>query len=259
MRTLSIGWWLLFCVSLAVAGCDDTVQLVPDAGTQDGDGGFGDGGDLGGDAGDTEEPVAVISVEIDETVEPHSASVPGINGGPDRLLVAVADEEDHVSSFVVDEVVLSTDSQDEIDDFIERYQGEILFEMDPAEADLEDLPKMTLIKVQTDGVGFDGLEDDLSELASREERPGEASLRFSSEAGASLVALAMGERVSGREVGINFAFTMDGIPGSTEEGENTVTPQEDYHDAYGWDVWRKGETLDIGVPEAWELLWVQLL
>ncbi|MCK5806729.1 MAG: S8/S53 family peptidase, partial [Lentisphaeria bacterium] len=199
-------------------------------------------------------PPISITVAIDESLQPYAASLPGINGGPDRRLGAVSDENDTLSSFVTDEVVLSFDSDEELDAFLEDTGGEVLAQIDPAENGLPDLAQMALIRVDTDGVDTSSLADDIASSAQADGEGGDAALRFSSEASARLMALAMGKRKVGLAVGVNFVAPFQAIPDSTEEAPNTTTPQDDHWDAYGWDGWSLDGALGIGVPEAWSLL-----
>ncbi len=200
-------------------------------------------------------PPITITVAIDETLQPYAASLPGINGGSDRRLGAVADEDDTLSSFVMDEVVLNFTADEELDSFLADTGGEVLVQIDPAEEGLPGLPQMALIRVETDGVNLDSLADDIASSAQAEGEGGNADLRFSSEESARLMALAMGKRKAGLAVGVNFVAPFQTIPDSTEEAPNTMTPEDDYWDAYGWDGWSKDGELGIGVPEAWSLLY----
>ncbi len=210
---------------------------------------------LGGCAEDTtagrDEVPVNVSVEIDETVQPVLESLEAFEDGAPRPLAAVADEDGSVSCFVANELLVSG-GPDGIDDFVQRYEGEILLSIDPATEGVPDLPPMALVRVKTEAVDDSGLAADLRDVAQNKGLLGTGQLRISSHDGARLLAAAYAELREGLEVSVNYVAEPVAIPGSTEE-----CPLDGgvYENAYQWGYWKAGTALNHGVPEAWSLLY----
>ncbi len=216
------------------------------------DAGVDAGIDAGGDGGQ-EQPPLEIRVALDESVQPERELVEGPEEWGPRQLAAVADDEGAVSSFVVDELVLVYEEAGELDAFVSRTGGTVLFQVEP-DAEGAEAPGMALVRVTTAEQDISALEDDLVAVNRAAGVFGQAELRVSSADGMRLVALASSEARSGAGVGINFVMSPDAIPGSAEEAPVPNTTDV-YHDVYEWDRWTRDGPLAIGVPEAWDLLY----
>lgn len=243
---------MLIVAGVALFGspaCGGDSTSPTDAGV---DGGTDAGVDAGSDGGQ-EQPPLEVSVTLDENVQPQRQQVAGPEEWGPRRLAAVADGEDAVSSFVVDELVLVYEEQDELDAFVDRSGKSVLFQVEPGAADPE-APGMALVRVSTAGQAVSALEEDLAAVDRAAGIFGRAELRVSSEEGMRLLALALSEMRHGATVGVNFVMAPDTIPGSTEEAPDPDNPGV-YGDAYQWDRWTREGPLEIGVPGAWNLLY----
>jgi hypothetical protein len=63
---------------------------------------------------------------IDDSVSPIAPTLPGLDGGPPRLVDVVVNPDGRRDLFVVNEVVFSPTSQAELDAFVKRYNGRVL-------------------------------------------------------------------------------------------------------------------------------------
>lgn len=242
------GKWMVVVAGVAVlglAGCGGGSASRTDAGV--------DAGTDAGSDGGQEQPPLEISVTLDENVEPEQERVEGPEEWGPRRLAAVADDEDALSGFVVDELVLEFEQAAELDAFVSRTGGTVLFQVEPGGEEPE-APGMALVRVATEGQDVSALEDDLAAVDRAAGIFGRAELRVSSQEGMRLLALAMSEIKDGVPVGVNFVMQPGAIPDFTQEAPNTSVPGT-YFDAYDWSRWTRDGPLEIGVPEAWNLLY----
>ncbi len=191
-----------------------------------------------------------FSIAVDTNVQPETASLPSIDGGEDRPLAALADPDGKVATFVENELLITTDDREALDAFLAAYGGEILLEIDPSEAKLEDLDPMVLVRLNLEGVDSSGLEGDLEALAGEHELGALGEHRLSSNEAAALLAIAAAGSRAGLQIGVNWLLEDHAIPDSTTEAPSG--PES--NDAYQWSQWRRDAGAGHGVPEAWTLL-----
>ena len=196
-----------------------------------------------------------FSYVIDSSVKPSQDELPGIDGGAPRPLTAVKDPHGTVSTFVANEIVVQTDLDGILIGLLQRTGGEILLEMDPADAGITDLPKTYLVRV-------DLSKADTSEFAANIESMMDSDIgsagkfTFGATSGVKVFSMAAAEAVDGLTIGINWVSDSLAIPNTSVEAANgpTLGGVAYSPDAYNWPHFAAGTTQDIGVPEAWTLM-----
>jgi len=189
---------------------------------------------------------------VDPDVRPIQDFIDPFKDGVPRRVAALEDPDGRVSSFVEDEVLLQTRDAGFLARFLVRYGGEIVRTIDPAIAGLDDLAPIYIIRVDPGTASLDSFAEHVTAISEVAGRVAAGLYRFSSERGARLLALAMAEAFLGNSVGVNWVGGGHSIPTSTTEGPSDIpgyTPN-----AYQWDHFRAGTVQDIGVPEAWSVL-----
>jgi serine protease len=189
---------------------------------------------------------------IDLGVRPIQQSVNPYGDGISRPVAAVKGPNGQVSSFVENEVVVQTHDPGFLARFLARYAGRVIWTIDPAIAGLDHLAPIHVVRVDPETASLDSFKEHVTAISEANGRIATGFFRFSSERGARLMALAMAEAFHGHPVGINWVGGGHPIPTSTTEGPSDIpgyTP-----DAYQWDHFRSETPQDIGVPDAWSLL-----
>ncbi|MCB8983771.1 MAG: S8 family serine peptidase [Ardenticatenaceae bacterium] len=192
---------------------------------------------------------------IDPSVTPSQAELPGLDGGAPRPLTAVRDPHGTVSTFVANELVVQTDDSAALAGLLAHTGGEILLEIDPADAALSDLAKIYLVRADLSTADLSELTADVTALIDPDVKSA-GQFAFADEDGARILELAASEAVGGLTAGINWVSETGSIPVDSSEAPNgpalsgvVYTP-----DAYDWVHFAQGTTQDIGVPEAWTLM-----
>ena len=191
---------------------------------------------------------------VDPAVRPIQEFIDPQKDGVPRRVAALADPNGRVSSFVEDEVLLQTRDAGFLGLFLARYGGQVISTIDPAIAGLNDLAPIYIVRVDQETSSLDSFKEHVTAISEANGRIATGLYRFSSERGARLIALAMAEAFFGNSVGINWVGGGSAIPISTSEGAVGVDIPGYTPDAYQWDHLRAGTVQDIGVPEAWSLL-----
>ena|GEM_PF-575097 len=184
---------------------------------------------------------------IQEFIDPLRDSVP-------RRVAALEDPNGRTSSFVEDEVLLQTRDTSFLNLFLARYGGQVVSTINPTIAGLSDFAPIYIIRVDPEVASLDSFEEHVTAISEANNRIASGLYRFSSERGARLVALAMAEAFFGNRVGVNWVGSGHSIPVSTTEGPAGFDIPGYIPDAYQWDHFRTETPQDIGVPEAWSLL-----
>ena len=195
-----------------------------------------------------------FSYVVDDEVTPSMESLPGFDETP-RPLTAVEDPRGSIATFVANEIVLQTDDEATLDDFLARNDGELLLKIIPEEADVFGLDNMYLVRVNLSLADTTSFTTNIESLMDNNiESVGEYS--FGDTAGVQLFSIAAEEAMSGLTVGINWVSDTSAIPVSSMEAANGPTMRSGAYsaDAYDWSYFAAGTTQDIGVPEAWTLL-----
>jgi serine protease len=189
-------------------------------------------------------------------VEPAFDTLPPLTeGGDPRPIAAVMDERGRQAEFVENELMLVTDDAAALAAFVARWDGEILMEVDPAEADME-MDPVYLIRINTELADAGDLEADLLAL----DPDARGAVRVSSQDGLNLLAAGADEAVAGLAVGVNWVGLGDSLETRTTiealngpSGFNSAGPGYSSN-AFNWNFLDAGSTQDIGVTEAWWLL-----
>jgi len=199
-----------------------------------------------------EEELPPFAHTIDPNVKPVQEMLPSLDGETPRRVAAIADPRGKVASFVENEIIFSTDDTAVLSSFLSRCGGEVLLEINPADAGFFDLPKMYVVRIDPTTVSLHDFDENVELLAEDQGLIATGTYRFSSEEGMRLLALAAAEAREGRIVGVNWVGSGCRIPNSTQEAP--TGPPGYNQDAYQWDYFASGTVQDIGVPEAWSLL-----
>ena len=197
---------------------------------------------------------AEFTYEIDDVIVDPTDELPGLSGGPARQIGAMVDADGNLDEFALDEVVLEFHSQDELDDFLARYDATVIRDgaampiegITPAEH-TPDSSGLYLIRVDLD-------RSSLTDLPSNMAVAGfDGHFTFSSEKAARLVALLARERdlpirpntVMRPQATTDHPVTGGGNLDASEwpwmtEDDFWLTPEED--------------GLSVGVVNAWDYL-----
>ena len=194
---------------------------------------------------------APISFSVDESVTPAASELPGFEDGVPRPLASLVDELGNQADFVADELVIVTDDQAALDDFLARWEGEVLLTFDPADFDGINLTMspMYLVRINTALTDPSALEADLRALT----QEGEGAHRVSSQEGLDLLAAAASEGAAGLDIGVNWVDKGSDFRSRTTT-EAPTGPSGYSSNAYNWVHLNAGSTQDIGVTEAWRAL-----
>jgi serine protease len=195
-----------------------------------------------------------LTILLDDTLEPSMAETFRLDPDVARPLATVTDEFGNQSDFVENELWISTDDQGQLDEILNRWQGEVISFFDPWEFGVENLPPQYLVRINTTLANVSQLSEDLRLLNTEVS----ANLRVSSSAGLGLLAAGANEAVQGVKVGINWAgqpssMFRDGISLEAPYGSQVGSTVYD-SDAFTWPTHSVGSEQDIGVAEAWKLL-----
>lgn len=201
-------------------------------------------------------PLSDLSVTVDPSLEPLFDTLPPLTEeGDPRPVAAVLDERGRQAEFVENELILTSDDAAAVELFVNRWNGEILMQVDPDEADL-DVDPVYLIRIDTDLADAAELEADLLAL----DPDARGAVEVSSQAGMNLLAAGAEEAVAGLSVGVNWVGRGDSLATrSTLEAENGPSGFNSAgggysRNAFNWNFLDAGSTQDIGVTEAWWLL-----
>ncbi|MFO7678729.1 MAG: S8 family serine peptidase [Chloroflexota bacterium] len=196
-----------------------------------------------------------FSYVIDSSVKPFQADLPGFDGVTPRPLTAVQDPRGNVSTFVANEILVQTDLDSILIGLLTRTGGEVLLEIDPADAGITGLDKMYLVRVNLDTADTSNFAADIESLM--DSGIGSAGeFAFGDAAGVDVFSIAAAEAVDGLTVGINWVSQPGAIPTSSLEAPNGPSMGGVAYspDAYDWPHFTAGTTQDIGVPQAWTLM-----
>lgn len=177
-------------------------------------------------------PNVTFNYTVDPTVQPEPASLPDGPQGP-RPLAAVADEQGNKATFVLNEVILSPKNQNELQDFLNRYDGVVLannavptpppgsgITLEPKYA----TPTEYLVKIDPSKL-------DVATFKADAEKAGlGGTFKISSDGGAKLLALVARALANGQGASANFVGQGD-APGDTVLLQ---TNEESGSNAFAW-------------------------
>ncbi len=149
------------------------------------------------------------------------------------------DGEDGTTDVVLGEVIVSTRSDDELNGFLARWNGEVLDSFPSAEDGLTD----HLVRIDTSTVDTTTVAADLASFEAHDD------LRVSDERTLRLLAVAAAEVADhGTVVTLNPLATPTGV----EDG--VAQESSDQGNPFGWSYLEGGGTQDFAVAPAWQLL-----
>jgi hypothetical protein len=179
---------------------------------------------------------------VDSTVAPSRPTVDPLEGTREpRPVGAVVMPNGATSEVILDEVVVHTSSQADLDAFLSRWNAAVLQSDD---ADQADDGRDALVRVDPTNADVANLPTNL--LTIEPEHVGEH--RMSSERTLQLWALAAQEAAAGVEISLNTLGNTDSIV------DGQVFEQPASGNVFGWSYMRGGGTQDVGVAPAWQLL-----
>lgn len=195
------------------------------------------------------------SYAIDANIVPSLPSLPGLAGGPPRLVGVVVGSSGKPEEFVIDEVVFQPKNADDLNEFLGKYSGTVLRDGRP-----HLLPGAALPPGLAETTGWYLIRVDLNrsslhDMAVNVERSGlMGRLSFSSEEAARLISLVA--REYDRGVSPNF---LGDVAQTCKVCEHPVSATQ-YLDGANWwwmteddDPSRPGDQgLSVGVIHAWE-------
>jgi hypothetical protein len=203
-----------------------------------------------------DEALSDLSHEVDPTIVPADESLPPFDpAAPPRPLASIVDERGNQADFVENELIVVTDDLAALNDFVLRWDGEILASIDPAGSDLS-MEQVHLVRINTALGDPSNFEEDLLML----DPDARGASRVSSEAGLRLLAASAGETLAGVTVGVNWVARSDSLSNRfTQEAAAGPAGFDQFgpgysSNAFQWNHLNTGSTQDIGVTEAWYLL-----
>ncbi len=188
--------------------------------------------------------------KVDTSLQPLTATIPGIDGGEARPVAALEDANGIKTDFVENELLISTDDPSALNAFVSRWNGTVLSSFKPSDEGLTGVKPYYVVRVKASSADSAGLAKDLETLSPNIH----SNLKFSSQAGLDLMAVAAHESASnGLNVGLNFILESNDIAsGHTTEGTNGENTNAKYSkDVADWSYMKRGGNQDIGVTDAW--------
>ncbi|MBL8348557.1 MAG: S8 family serine peptidase [Rubrivivax sp.] len=214
----------------------------------------------GGSSTDRAEPPPPVTAPAAITAQVDSAAVPRSTGSTQRPLAAVVGEGGTQADIVVNEVLVSTDDDAQLQRFLDAYGGTVVKTVRFAELGLSEMPPLHQVRLtRLDAVDLSRLSADLERLApNRQDK-----LRASSDAALRLLALAARETRSGFGVSVNAILQPQGVVEGTSYEAATATLTAGQRAQYGraydtnafnWPYMTAGQDQNIGVGDAWRFL-----
>jgi subtilisin family serine protease len=201
-----------------------------------------------------EDPVA-FSLSVDAELAPLVADLTGW-GRSSRPVASLAYDDGTQVDFVADELLISTDDETVLEDFLARWNGEVINTLNADEGAMAELPALHLVRVDVSAADPATAADHLDP----EDRAAAGAVRVSSEPGARLLTAALREAAGGVPVELNWLTRPLDIRDRESNEAPAAFPRSRYEDrypgpnAFDWTTHRTGGGQDIGVAEAWRVL-----
>ena len=203
---------------------------------------------------DKKEGAPPPTVVVDTTMQPRSATMPGIDGGAARPVASAAGSTGPAADFVADEMIVGTDDPAKLEAVRVRWNGTVLTTLDFGAAGYSGLKTYYLLKIDPSGADTSRIAGDMKALDAN----AHGEHRVSSEGALQLLAAVNEERARGDvEVAANW------IANSASFETRSATDSPTGYGADGW-AWtpniyeqpgfRRGDAQDIGVGEAWRAM-----
>lgn len=205
-----------------------------------------------------------VSYRVADELVAKTFTAPGLHANEEREVAALRDEAGHLHRFVADEIVLTTDDPDALQDFIERYDAKVLRSFDPANFGLDD-PRIDYhlsLDTAVLEMDVDTLADDLIALGHLDG----GSFAISSNDALELLVLVAHESRRGLALDVEWVAELRQFRGfATQEAANFpplnvrrgvgIPDSFSYsRNAYDWPTHSSGSPQDIGVGDAWDML-----
>ncbi|MEV4724404.1 S8/S53 family peptidase [Micromonospora humida] len=160
--------------------------------------------------------------------------------GTDREIGVVAGPDGKPAGLVLDEVMVRTAGQAELDAFLARWGGQVLDSFAPDAEGQDHLVRVDVAKADPAGL--------VADLLAAEPRQS-GGFRVGDERALRLLALAAAEWRTGTEVVLDWLVEPSGIA----DGQVFEAPDIGKN-VFDWSFMRAGGALDVGVAPAWQLL-----
>lgn len=198
-----------------------------------------------------------LTVKVDETLTTNMPlkTLPAVNeGGLERPLATVIDEDGNKIQFVENELLITSDNKTAVDDFVKRWSGTLLKTIEMKNNGIEGIGDMYVVRINNSLADVSKLEDDLKAL----QPDTGAEISVSSDSAKALLAASASESRKGLSVGINWlgegATIASGRTTDEAADDTTITGDSFDNNAFNWNFMNAGSIQDIGVTEAWKLL-----
>ncbi|HSK51987.1 MAG TPA: S8/S53 family peptidase, partial [Clostridia bacterium] len=182
---------------------------------------------------------ADFDVVIAPEIAPAVAEIEGLDDGAPARPVGRIEGDGGASDVVLDEVIVTTASAEELDAFLARWNGEVLDSFPPADDGLTD----HLVRIDASGADTSTVASDLATFEDHDD------LRVSDERTLRLLAVAAIETARhGTRVTLNPLAT------ATEVEDGVAQEASDRKNTFSWSYMQGGNTPDFAVAPAWQLL-----
>jgi hypothetical protein len=195
---------------------------------------------------------APLSFEVDPALVPDRPELSPVTEEDTgaRPTARLTDSSGMPADFVANELILMTSDDAKLDAFVDRWQGELLLTIDPAEYGVAGLEKMHVVRVDASGADAAKLSQDLKSL----DPNAQGAHRVSSPEGLKLLAAAAHEAAAGNLIAVNWIGKSDQFLDRTTV--EAPIPAGGSFDAFQLPHLAEGDSSnqDTGVAEAWRVL-----
>lgn len=194
------------------------------------------------------------SYTIDTDIEPEVATLPGLNGGPERPVGVAIGPEGMPESFVLNEVIFRPESQENLESFLKKYNGIVLRDgtprLLPGSVPPAGLPESTgwyLIRV-------DSRLSSIKDLAENMEKGGiRGKWFFSSEEAARTASLVAREYARGVSLNFTMELAQQSVKEHPDDSGGNLNAATWWFMTEDDDPNQPGDQgLSVGVIHAWE-------
>lgn len=188
---------------------------------------------------------ADFEIVVDPGVEPTISEVEGLVDGDPARPVGRITGSNGTSDVVLDELIVSTTTNEELQAFLARWNGEVLDSFPAADDGVTD----HLVRIDPSTADISNVADDLASFEAHED------MRVSDEATLRLLAILAAETARhGTMVSLNpLEVGADVADGEAQEA-GTMADGDPLGNPFGWSYLRGGGTQDFAVGPAWQLL-----
>lgn len=237
------------CIDLADVNCDgtvdvqDVVELLRYSGQVAAGNIPGGCAQIGSAAG-----IPPLTLAIDDAIS-VPPDIPGVDGqGDPRHLAVLQDEEGNQTVFVANELLIVTNDQGELNDFLARWAATVVKTVIPRDYGI-DMDPIYLVHLEPSGLDTSHISDDLRDVNSMTW----GQFGVSSYDAAQLLAVATSEAADGMQIDLNFVMGSDTYD-EREVHEDSAGPSNWDPNPFNWTYMNRGSVQDIGVGDAWRAL-----